>query len=86
MIKTAFAIMFITCSATLSMVCFRSSIAKRHSSLQQKALGSQDRRQAAWSTIARRGKLGGVLAGRKCLKKIMFMARSAEGAAEPALL
>jgi hypothetical protein len=36
--------------------------------------------------MTRRGKLGCVLAGPKCLMEIMIMARSADGAAEPGFL
>ena len=66
------------------MMSFRSSIAERH--LQQKALGAQTGGKQCDPTAARRGKLGCVLAVPKSLKEIMFMAQSADGAAEPALL
>jgi hypothetical protein len=59
------------------MISLRSAIGKRHSSLQQKALGASDR--------ARRGKLGCVLAVLNSLVKLMFMAQSPDGAGEPAL-
>jgi hypothetical protein len=44
-----------------------------------------DRRKTVWSTVARRGKLGCVLAVPKSLAQLMFMAQSADGAGEPAL-
>jgi len=55
------ATIFITCRTILSMISFRSSIAKRHSSSQQKALGLRPPEKQCGRTIARRGKLGCVL-------------------------
>src|SRR3984893_13786509 len=60
----------ITCRTILSMISFRSSIAKRHSFPAAESARVSDRRKTVGSTIARRGKLGCVLAVPKSLKKL----------------
>ena len=68
------------------MISFRSSIAKRHSSSQQKALGLRPTEKQCGRTIARRGKLSCVLAVPKSLKKLCLWLNQRMGVAEPALL
>src|SRR5580700_10801076 len=80
------ATIFSTCRTILSMISFRSSIAKRHSFPAAESARVSDRRQTVGSTIARRGKLGCVLAVPKSLKKLCLWLNQRMGAAEPALL
>ena len=80
------ATMSITCRTILSMISFRSSIAKRHSFPAAESARVSDRRKTVGSTSLVAVNWAAYWQARKSLKRIMFMARSADGAVEPALL